>query len=55
MSYCNYEAVNQQLLQKIIEQNRQIKRHFNLNTEEDPDELSWFNPAKSKALYQNFT
>ena len=38
MSYCNYEIVNHQLLKKIIEQNRQIKRHLKLDTEEDPDE-----------------
>lgn len=38
MSYCNYEVVNHQLLKKIIEQNRQIKRHLNLDTEDNPDE-----------------
>lgn len=51
MSYCNYEVVNHQLLKKIIEQNRQIKRHLKLDTEEvaeEPSQSSWlFNPARS--------
>ena len=48
MSYCNYEVVNHQLLKKIIEQNRQIKKHLNLDTEENVDEVSQFIPATSK-------
>ena len=51
MSYCNYEVVNHQLLKKIIEQNRQIKRHLELDTEEIVDDsdtkASWFTPVKS--------
>ena len=51
ISYFNYEAVNHQLLKKIIEQNHQIKRHLKLDTEEDPDEsteMSQFIPTTSK-------
>ena len=48
-SYCNYEAINHQLLKKIIEQNHQIKKHLKLETEEvedDPPKASWFSPVK---------
>lgn len=52
MAYCNYEEINYQLLKKIIEQNRQIKRHLKLDTEEFVDEPSKtpqsFIPTKSK-------
>ena len=38
MTYRNYEVVNYQLLNKIMEQNRQIKRHLKLETEEISEE-----------------
>jgi len=51
MTYHNYEAINHELLKKIIEQNRQIKRHLKLETEEITDKsASWFFPAKSNHL-----
>ena len=56
-SYCNYEAINHQLLKKIIEQNRQIKKHLKLDTEEVADDppkaSSWFSPVKSMDGYSN--
>ena len=53
-SYCNYEAMNYQLLNKILEQNRQIKKHLKLETEEvadDPPSASWFSPVKGMVVY----
>ena len=38
LNYRNYEVVNHQLLNKIYEQNRQIKRHLKLETEENVEE-----------------
>ena len=53
-SYYNYEAINHKLLKKIIEQNRQIKRHLKLETEEvadDPPSTWWFSPVKGMVVY----
>ena len=38
LNYHNYEVINHQLLNKIYEQNRQIKRHLKLETEESVEE-----------------
>jgi len=51
-TYRNYEVVNYELLNKIIEQNRQIKRHLKLETEEVSDE-KW--PVTSSKDYNGIT
>ena len=49
-SYCNYEAINHQLLKKII---CQIKRHLKLDDEDDPPKASWSSPVKSMDGHSN--